>query len=203
VLKDVFLYRVYTPSGFEIEDDSIVLDIGAHVGAFAASAARAARGVRVFAFEPSPENFELLSSNMTRNCLSNVHLSQCAVSGVTGPQRLHFSGSPAEHSLHIVKPGVAHISVPSVTLAHILRTHAIGIVDLLKMDCEGAEYEILETTPADTLSRVRRIALEAHLLDRSRTPGRIRALLEAQGFAVRTRITGDVRAMMWASRPSH
>lgn len=201
VLKDVFFHRVYTPPGFAIKDNSIILDVGAHIGAFAASAARAAQGVTVFAFEPAPENFELLSSNMVRNGLSNVRLSGCAVSGVTGERQLHLSDSPAGHSLHIVEPGAGQLCVPSVTLRGILETHALEAVDLLKMDCEGAEYEILEAAVPEALGCVRRIAMEAHSLDRSRTPGRIVALLEAHGFVVRTAAKGDSTAMIWASRP--
>ena len=199
VLKDVFFHRIYTPPGFAIQDNSVILDIGAHIGAFAASAARAAQGVTVFAFEPAPENFELLSSNMALNGLSNVRLSRCAVSGVTGVRQLHLSKSPAGHSIHIVEPGGAQVSVPSVTLAEILDTHVLGAVDLLKMDCEGAEYEILEAAP-EALGRVRKISMEAHILDHSRTPGRVVALLEAQGFVVELGAKDDSTAMIWASR---
>lgn len=199
VLKDVFFHRVYTPPGFAIPENAIVLDIGAHIGAFAASAARAARGVTVFAFEPAPENFALLSSNVARNGLSNVRLFPCAVSGVAGPRQLHLSDSPAGHSLHFVGPRGEQLSVPSVTLADILDRHALEAVDLLKMDCEGAEYEIVEAAP-EALRRVRKIAMEAHVLDRSRTPERIATLLEAQGFVVRTGAKGDATAMIWASR---
>jgi FkbM family methyltransferase len=202
-LKDVFYHRVYSPPGFEVEENSIVLDIGAHIGAFAASAARAAPGVTVFAFEPAPDNFALLSRNMVQNgLLSSVKLRQSAVSGAGGPRQLHLWGSPAEYSLHIVRPGSEQLPVPSVTLADILDEHALGTVDLLKMDCEGAEYEILGAAGGEVLGRVRRIAMEAHLLDSSRTPRLLVAFLETQGFVVRTGHEGDVTAMIWASRPA-
>ena len=203
VLRDIFLHGVYTPAGFEAEGGrAVVLDVGAHIGAFAAHAARMGPGVTVFAFEPAPENFALLSRNVVRNGLSNVQVSQCAVSGVSGTRELHLTDSPAEHSLHIVKPGSHRLAVPSVTLADILDRHGLETVDLLKMDCEGAEYEILEAAIPDALGRVRRIAMEAHALDGSRTPRRLVALLEAQGFAVKTGFEGEVTTMIWASRPS-
>jgi FkbM family methyltransferase len=201
VLKDVFSHHVYTPRGFEIEANSIVLDVGAHVGAFAASAARSAAGVTVYAFEPSPENFALLSSNMARNGLSNVLPAQCAVAGGGGVRQLHVSDSPAEHSLHIVKPGAVQLPVSSITLAEIIEQHAIKTIDLLKMDCEGAEYEILEAAVGQgALQRVRRVALEAHVLDASRSPSWLVALLRAQGFHVRAGFEGTATSMIWASR---
>ena len=201
VLKDVFFHRVYTPDGFEIEANSVVLDIGAHVGAFAASAARSASGVTVYAFEPSPENFALLSNNMARNGLSNVRLTQSAVSGGGGVRQLHVADSPAEYSLHIVKPGATQLPVSSVTLTEIIETNGIKTIDLLKLDCEGAEYEILEAAASQgALRRVRRVAMEAHVLDASRSPACLVSLLEAQGFRVRTGFEGAATSMIWGYR---
>jgi len=201
VLKDVFFHRVYTPRGFEVEANSVVFDIGAHVGAFAASAARAAPGVTVYAFEPAPDNFALLSSNMARNGLSNVRLAQCAVTGTGGLRQLHLADSPAEYSLHIVQPEAVQLPVSSITLAEIIERHAIKNIDLLKMDCEGAEYEILEAAAAQgALRLVSRVAMEAHVLDASRSPSRLVAILEAQGFHVRTGFESDAASMIWASR---
>ena len=201
VLKDVFVHHVYTPRGFEVAANFIVLDVGAHIGAFAASAARSAPGVMVYAFEPAPENFALLSNNMARNGLSNVVLAQRAVSGARGVRQLHIADSPAEYSLHIVKCGGGQLAVESTTLAEIIAEHGIETVDLLKMDCEGAEYEILEAAASQgALRRVSRVALEAHVLDASRSPSRLVALLAAQGFRVRTGVEGDATSMIWASR---
>ena len=201
VLKDIFFHQVYTPPGFEIAADAVVLDVGAHVGAFAASAARSAPGVVVYAFEPAPDNFALLSSNMVRNGLSNVRLAQCAVTGGGGVRQLLVADSPAECSLHIVKPGAVPLPVPSTTLAEIIETHSIETIDLLKMDCEGAEYEILEAAASQgALRRVKRVALEAHVLDASREPSRLVAFLKAQGFRTRTGFEGDKTSMIWALR---
>jgi FkbM family methyltransferase len=200
VLKDVFFHRVYTRHGGPIPDNSIILDIGAHIGAFSASAANAARGVSVYAFEPAPENLKLLSSNLARNNLSNVRLSPEAVSGQGGVRQLHLSDSPAGHSLHGSEPFERQLRVESVTLGEILDRHAIEAVDLLKMDCEGAEYEILETASPETLNRIRRIAMEVHTLDESRIPARLVTLLEARGFEVKVESKGDSTAMVWANR---
>ena len=202
VLKDVFFHQVYTPLGFEIEPNSIVLDIGAHVGAFAASAARSAPGVTVYAFEPSPDNFALLSSNMALNSLSNVRLAQCAVTGCGGVRQLHVADSPSECSLHIKKPGAVQIPVSSITLAEIVEQNTIESIDLLKMDCEGAEYEILEAAASQhALRYVRRVAMEAHVLDASRSPSWVVSLLETQGFHVRVGFESAATTMIWGARP--
>jgi FkbM family methyltransferase len=201
VIKDVFWHRVYSPPGFAIADGAIVVDVGAHIGAFAAQAARAAKGVVVLAFEPHPENFDLLTGNLARNGITNVRAQNCGIAGAKGSRALHVSANPAGHSLHIVEAGGSGIMpVPTVTLADVLATHSLPAIDLLKMDCEGAEYEILEAAVHEALPRVRRIAMEAHRLDGARTPERLVSLLESQGFCVRTQSKDDATAMVWAQR---
>jgi len=41
----------------------------------------------------------------------------------------------------------------------------VETADLLKIDCEGGEYEILESTPAEVLSRIRNIVFEYRQID--------------------------------------
>lgn len=47
-----------------------------------------------------------------------------------------------------------------ISLGQLLRDHAVESVDLLKIDVEGGEYAILESAPADVLSRIRNIVFE-------------------------------------------
>jgi hypothetical protein len=54
--------------------------------------------------------------------------------------------------------------VPCVTLAGILRSNGLERVDLLKMDCEGAEYEIFYEAPASCFEAIREIRMEYHNL---------------------------------------
>jgi hypothetical protein len=54
------------------------------------------------------------------------------------------------------------LEVPSTSLDAIFAEREIEQCDLLKMDCEGAEYEILFAASDDTLRRIRRIVLEYH-----------------------------------------
>lgn len=66
------------------------------------------------------------------------------------------------------------------TVSAVLREHAIGQVDFLKVDVEGAELDVLRGIEPEDWPRVRRLAVEVHDLDgRVRT---IRGLLEANGF---------------------
>ena len=54
------------------------------------------------------------------------------------------------------------ISVPSITLDQVLEQLSIPHFDYIKMDCEGAEYEILFNASPSTLQKIRHICLEYH-----------------------------------------
>jgi FkbM family methyltransferase len=200
VLKDVFVHQIYTPEDFAIRSAWVVVDIGAHIGAFATYAARAADSVAVFAFEPHPENFALLSRNIARNGLSSVRAFPVAVSGSSGDRDLYLSNSHAGHSLRMGSHGDQRLVVPSRSLTDVMADNRLDKVDLVKMDCEGAEYEILEATAPDQLRRIRRIALEAHTVDALHTPGRAVSALENSGFDVQVANKNDGTAMIWAKR---
>ncbi|OFV91550.1 MAG: hypothetical protein A3G76_06975 [Acidobacteria bacterium RIFCSPLOWO2_12_FULL_65_11] len=202
VLKDVFAREVYALPGFEIRTGDVVIDIGAHIGLFAGYAARAAENVTVLAFEPCPANFSLLVRNLSRNALSNVRAFPSAVSASRGVEALHQSSNPAGHSFHFIEAGQPSVSVPTVSLEGIVHQHALRVVNLLKMDCEGAEYEILASSIPEPLGCVRRITMEAHTVDAVRTPEWIRRFLEEQGYAVSSVAKPGGTSLMWATRES-
>jgi FkbM family methyltransferase len=200
VLKDIFVRRVYARPGFAIQSGEVVIDIGAHIGLFAGYAATSAAGVRVLAFEPCPENFSLLTANLALNGLSNVHAVASAVAASAGSRDLHRSSNPAGHSLHVAEAGQPSLQVPSVTLEGVMKAHELEHVDLLKIDCEGAEFEILSSSVPEPLARVRRIVMEAHTLDARRTPGWIVGVLKEQGYTVASTAGRGGTSLIWATR---
>lgn len=173
--------RDYVRPGHEIRPTDTVVDIGANIGCFAVVAGRAARQGRVFAFEPDRENHELAVRNAALNGLTNVVVERAAVSGTPGTLRL-FKG--AEVSLHSTLASrhddpTQGEEVVAVTLKQIFDRHNITRCDFLKMNCEGAEYDILYKTPPEYLRRIDRIALEYHA-----TEDKTRVARELAGFLV-------------------
>jgi FkbM family methyltransferase len=119
------------------------VDIGAHVGYYTVLAARrVSPGGLVFAFEPSPRNYELLLANVWRNELTNVVCFPWAVSDHmgfldlfldernTGDNRL-FQGDRG--------PGVRVRAVALDTLPSIRPP-----IDVVKIDVQGAEEAVIE-----------------------------------------------------------
>lgn len=61
---NVWLVEEYKKQGFEIKDEDIVIDIGAHIGLFALYASQFCKSGKIFCFEPIKENFDILVSNI-------------------------------------------------------------------------------------------------------------------------------------------
>lgn len=127
-----------------VKEGMTVVDIGANVGYYTLLAARLVgpRG-KVYAFEPSPGNFALLSQNVQANGYENVVLIPKAVSDRSGVAALHIDrASSGGHTLSGFHDGPDSISVESVSLDDYFSGECRAI-DLLKMDAEGAEGSIL------------------------------------------------------------
>lgn len=161
IIAETWEWNVYLGESWEIEESATVVDIGAHIGAFSLFAAVQAVSGRVCAYEPFPGNFDLLMKNLEFNKISNVVAVRKAVSGRQGKERLYLDPrSESGHSL--VKETSNWIDVPTITLGDLFEHHSILSCDFLKLDCEGAERDIILETPLHILQRIRRIALEYH-----------------------------------------
>lgn len=203
MFNHTWIKDAYTPPGFEIGDEDIVFDVGAHAGFFTAFAAAKAKKGTVYAFEPEPENLELLERNVELNSFSNVVPVRDALAGTTGEKNLAlFSGSTGGHAFEFLHEGnvditIGTMTVPTVSLADFVASHKIARIDLFKMNCEGAEYEILFTCPESVLSIIRRISMQCHPIDEDRNEKTLKEFLERKGFQVTTKTEGT---MLYAKR---
>lgn len=168
LIHEIHSENVYQIQKGDIGDDSVVVDIGAHIGVFSVFAARLADNVTVYSFEPEPENFQLLLKNIELNHLGNkIHTINQAVSSTDTPKKLIRSASSV--SAHSLFPGKFDendikdsVDVSCITLASIFEKHAIKKCDILKLDCEGEEYNILLNAPDDVLAKIVKIVAEYH-----------------------------------------
>jgi len=167
---EVWGKKDYDIPGFTLTENMTVVDVGANQGFFSLYAA--SKGATVYAFEPCAENLGVLSWNVERNGLrGHVKMFNTAVAGKEGRVVLFVgmdsAGSILSGTVSICNAdrggeGVQTRSVESVTLDSLLRDLHIQRCDLLKMDCEGAEYEILRNTSADSFRKIARISMECH-----------------------------------------
>jgi len=141
-----------------------ILDLGANIGLFTLRAAQCASKSALHAYEPAPKNFALLAQNHKLNAqLSRlVHLHTEAVGGHSRLARFYFDEQATQASRVMAKPdeqGGIPVSVRG--LAEIMR-EIPGECALIKIDVEGAEFEIFQDTPSEIWARVRAISMEIH-----------------------------------------
>ena len=191
IAREVALARVYERRG-SLPRGGTVIDVGAHIGIFTILASRAAGpDGRVLAFEPAPDNFELLLENLRRNGCENVEAQRRAVSSVKGARQFRVSraGATGSNTLEVGdksagQPGESEtIYVDCLTLDSLVQEGALPSLDFLKVDVEGHELEVLRGG-AGVLERLRpRIVVETN----PRSPRResVTSFLEARGYEVR------------------
>ncbi len=166
-VREIFLHDEYRLESLTPAPKSIV-DIGANVGVFTLRAAQLFPGVRISAFEPSPVAYEQLVQNVRANpALSKIDTHRLAVLGSSDVHEVRFwidaTGSPCSTLIETAvrdREAGRWEKVPAASLGSILRS--TGAVDLLKLDVEGAEYEILGETSPSALAWVDRIVVEYH-----------------------------------------
>jgi len=138
------IFGLYGESEYSFIDvgDRDVVDVGAYVGDTAIYfALRGAR--RVIAIEPNPEAFREIIENIKLNNLE----------GTVIPVNAGLASRPGEICVENVdvertigtyhKPGGCGTLVPAITLADVIEGYAIDHSAVLKMDCEGCEFDII------------------------------------------------------------
>ena len=173
----------------------VIVDIGAQVGIFATYALSRYPDATLYGYEMDAQNFTRLQRN-TSAVSDRVHVTRATIIGAhvpTGYVRDESNSGGHRVVLHGAR-GTLEIPQP-MTLADILASNGIERIDLLKMDIEGAEYDVLAQAVADgSIHAIDRIALEWH-------DGRVQELvaLLAPQFRVMWNGNGNV-GLLFAER---
>lgn len=161
----------------QLEPGDFVLDIGANVGIFSLQAANL--GANVLAIEPNPETFALLERNIRSNgFISQTSLLNMAVAGYAGEIELAIPESRGLYSMGSATTSNAPRNRLASFPESIMRTVVVGCktlgeilsesldkdatIRLMKMDCEGAEWEILNSIDRMVSAKIQNLALETH-----------------------------------------
>lgn len=169
-----------------------VLDVGGNVGLFAMAARHEFPNAKIHSYEPNPEVVPRLRAHADR---LGVAVFQEAVGRGSG--LVSFQAGP--NSLH-GRIGDGPGRIAKVGLSKAVERLG-GHVDLLKLDCEGAEWEMFEDRTV--WGRIRKLVMEYHLWAKpSETVESLTHRLEGLGMRV-TRVepsfNGDF-GLLWAQR---
>lgn len=151
-----------------------VLDIGGNVGFASLLSRHYFPQAKIHCYEPNPRLRPFLEGNLKG---LDVQIYPEAVGAHSGQADLSLGGDSLQSSLVPGETG----SIPICAFEKALRR--LGGVDLLKMDCEGGEWEIFEDQ--ESFSQVRYLAMEYHLQHApGRTLLRLLDLLLGMGFRI-------------------
>lgn len=189
--KEIYFDETYLsgfPSSVLAKEINTVVDIGANVGYFSMFMAGRYPQATILACEPMPNNLNLLSAYQQNLHSDSFHIIPKAVSGQNGTIELFFDQTDdftTSASIGNIWGEEDKQIVDSITLTSLLNERKIAQVDFLKLDCEGAEYEILLETPIETLQSIRLISMEYHDDPAGMSsPEELVALLDKAGFAL-------------------
>ncbi len=145
-----------------LSKDLGILDIGGHVGCFSIAVATECPGASVWTYEASPSTAKFTRRNIAQNSLEGrVTVNNVAVSSTAGV--LEFADNAGGSGLNgITAPeGTRTIQIPATTFAEAVAA-ADRAIELVKIDTEGAEYDIVLGSDPAAWSTVQRVVMEFH-----------------------------------------
>jgi FkbM family methyltransferase len=143
----------------------VILDIGSNIGTSILFFHEQFPSARIYGFEPHPETFRVLQANV--GSIPSVEIFNYALGGTDARISVEFDG--IDFSGFVAKPGSANPRGLATTTdcevkhaGEVMKNLGVAKVDLIKIDCEGAEYDVLAALPEQMLRDCNWIVGEMH-----------------------------------------
>lgn len=196
--KDIFFKEI--PS-FRPHRNPVIIDIGAHIGTFSILSSIKYPDATIYAYEASLDSYRLLEVNRQINNLHRIKIFHRAVAGLCGSVKLFHSQQTGNWGHSITKPlSTSFEDVEAINLSTIFEDNNIQFVDLIKFNCEGAEFDIIFKTPDSVLTKIGLAIILYHedLYAGDGNAARLASWLKTLGFRVITIKKGDKRGWLIA-----
>ena len=164
-------HDIYGLQQLDLKAGDVFIDVGANVGFVSMYVAKRYPDAKIIAFEPAPETFQILQKNLAENGIENVTAVNNAVNADGRPLELLIMPGDSGASNAFASDAVVErfkrdmggtiVTVEATTLDRVFDAYDIARCAVLKLDCEGAEYEILRQT--NVLERIGRVVMELHI----------------------------------------
>ena len=160
-LKEVFYDGDYNP---KTKNAKTIIDIGANIGTCTIFMSYMFPKAKIYSFEPDSSTFKLLKTNIELNHRPNITLINQAVSNKSGHTAFYSCQASGLSSLSktLLPYKVNKTNVALTTIPDLMMKYDIKNIDILKIDAEGAEFDILLKTPHFPFKPIKEIILEYH-----------------------------------------
>ena len=192
VYKEIFVNEIYLKHGIKIANNAIVFDIGANIGLFSLYIKEKYPNSKIYAFEPTPEVFKILTANVV-GYQNSIKIYQQAVSNKRGLIDFHYypefsvisgfyankkrdteiimSGMKVEndekysHMQTLITQRLSQLNTcqcQATTISELIKNAEITHIDLIKIDVEGAELQVLQGINEEHWHKINQIVMEVH-----------------------------------------
>lgn len=166
IFKSVFESREYA-NYFPFYKQATIIDIGGHFGYFSLFASNQTHPKsKIYTIEPSKLNYNQLNKNIQDSGKKNIQSFHLAIGGENKNCELFLGTSENNSIFHnyslLNQQKREKDRIKMQTLEHFMKNNQIEKVDFLKLDCEGAEYEIIASTPKSIFEKIDRVVMEFH-----------------------------------------
>lgn len=175
-----FLARVLKHGDF-LHERMVVADVGANLGLFSIWLSRLLNGSahQIFAFEPAPDTYYKLATNVALNCAHTIETVAMACSDREGSTEFfighhHHVSSLLKDWAHAEAPaGAGSMRVATTTLDAFFAARDCGSPDFIKMDIEGGGVFALKGCAAVIAAKRPLLWVESHTPDEDRAISRV------------------------------
>ena len=151
-INEIFIEKIYLQA---LPENAFIIDCGAHIGLSVIYLKTICPSAKIIAFEPDEENYKLLQKNIESHHLKNITAKKEAVWIENTNLNFIQDGSMASKIGTAVNPHCTTVKAVR------LKEYLIEKVDFLKLDIEGAEYEVLKDIQNE-LHFVKNLFIEYH-----------------------------------------
>lgn len=207
VIVEIYGLAIYEYEELNYRQAKCIVDIGANVGVATVWLGQMAPDANILAIEPDARSAKLLQDNILGAGISRrAEVVVAAVGGSTGSGivvRSSISSTVSQVAPALMadplQGGIGQepaefISV--LTLSDVL--DLTGPIDIMKIDCEGSEFDFFGSATPSSLSKIQKIVGEYHLASGSFET--LRECLSAAGFKVRSISEDDIVGLFVAVR---
>lgn len=200
LFSEIFMTEVYADAIKNISHDTpTILDVGGNMGYFALYSFLRKPDATVYSFEPVPKNFSYLKTNKADHPAFDWALFNTAVSNQSGEHDFYYDEDYSPEGIDVsaslfsadriqtVNKNHKKIKVPVINLGEWMEENKIMVCDLLKLDCEGAEYDILYSMSDTCFKSIRYIVADVHQMSgNNENINDLATYLRTKGYEVNT-----------------